>query len=238
MKISKRLRFFSIHFSLSLLIALVVLFFIFFIWYPQPIATDEGVGIIAVMLIAIDVIVGPVLAFLVYKEEKKSLKMDLGVILILQILAMGYGLFSIVSSRPVWIVQNGAIFQLVRANAILPRDQEQAKENYKNNGWLSPQWVAVDTDNSKYEYYAEQTLVPNLYVDLSFAKPRIQNYAQDLKNLYAFNQADVIATELKKFPQANAWMPLRTTGLGLVVLLDRSNAKVVGIANLRPWKES
>lgn len=238
MKISNRLHFFSIHFSVSLLFALLILYFIFFIWYPQPIAADEGVGVIAIMLIAIDVIVGPILAFLVYKEGKKSLKMDLGIILILQILAMGYGLFSIVSSRPVWIVQNGAIFQLVRANAILPKDQVQANNKYKKNGWLSPQWVAVDTNNSKYEYYAEQTLVPNLYADLSVAKPRIQNYAQDLRKLYEFNQANAIAIELKKFPKANAWMPLRTTGSGLVVLLDRSNAKVIGIVNLRPWKES
>lgn len=236
MNISNRLHFFSIHFLVSLLLALLILYFIFFIWYPQPIAVDEGVGIIAIMLIAIDVIVGPILVFLVYKEEKKSLKMDIAIILIVQIMAMGYGLFSIVSSRPVWIVQNGDIFQLVRANAILPKDQEQAGELYEKNGWGKPQWVSVNHHHPKYEYYAEQTLVPNLYTDLNAAVPRIQKYAQSLEGLYKFNKANEVNQELKKFPLANSWMPLRTTGSGLVVFLDKKTGSVIGISNLRPWK--
>lgn len=149
---------------------------------------------------------------------------------------MSYGLFSIASSRPVWIAQNGKIFQLVRANAILPKDQEQAKDSYQTNGWGKPQWVAVDSLHPKYEHYAEQTLVPNLYTDLNAAVPRIQSHSQDLSKLYAFNKPDEVARELKKFPHANAWMPLRTTGSGLVVLLDKKTGSIAGIAHLRPWK--
>ena len=52
------------------------------------------------MLLAIDVIVGPLLSLLVYKEGKKTLKMDLSIIVLVQILAMSYGVYVIAQSRP------------------------------------------------------------------------------------------------------------------------------------------
>lgn len=48
-----------------------------FIWYPTPLATAVGVTQIFLMMLAIDVTVGPILGFIVYKEGKKTLKMDL-----------------------------------------------------------------------------------------------------------------------------------------------------------------
>ena len=51
------------------------------------------------MLLAIDVILGPVLGFIVFKEGKKTLKMDLAIIIVLQLSALSYGLFSILSRK-------------------------------------------------------------------------------------------------------------------------------------------
>jgi hypothetical protein len=39
--------------------------------------------------LAVDVIIGPVLSFMVYKEGKKTLKMDLSIVILLQALALG-----------------------------------------------------------------------------------------------------------------------------------------------------
>jgi len=58
---------------------------LFFIWYPQPLAKAVGVIHIFIMLIVIDVILGPSLSFFVYKEAKKTLKFDLAVIILIQI---------------------------------------------------------------------------------------------------------------------------------------------------------
>lgn len=68
---SKRLKFFIGHLSISFLIALVVVGVVFFIWYPSPLAKAVGVTHIFLMLMIIDVIVGPILGWLVYKEGKK-----------------------------------------------------------------------------------------------------------------------------------------------------------------------
>lgn len=92
---SKRLKFFLTHLLISLLIALVVVGVVFFIWYPNPLASAVGVTYIFLMLLVIDVILGPLLGLLVYKESKKMLKFDLGVIIIIQIAALCYGIYTL-----------------------------------------------------------------------------------------------------------------------------------------------
>lgn len=233
---SKRTRFFLGHFLASILIGVVLVTLVFGVWYPKPFAAAEGVTHIFLMLLVIDVIVGPILGYLVYKDGKKTLKMDLAVIIIIQLTAMLYGVYSITQSRPVWIVQNGSIFQLVRANAILPQDQKDAETDYKSNSWMGPKWVAANHQHPQYQRYAEQTLVPNVYTNLSAEKERIQQNAQSLEVLKNYNESSVLERTLSKYPTATAWMPLRTTGIGLVVLLDQQQ-RVVAAVDLRPWQE-
>ena len=81
--LSKRQNFFLGHLAISVIIALLVVGLVFFVWYPSPLATAVGVTHIFLMMLAIDVIVGPLLGLLVYKEGKKTLKFDLGVIIVL-----------------------------------------------------------------------------------------------------------------------------------------------------------
>ena len=100
----QRLKLFLSHLSLSFLIALLVIGLVFFIWYPSPLATAVGVTHIFLMLLVIDVILGPLLGLLVYKEGKKTLKFDLSVIILIQIAALCYGVFSIEQGRPAWLV--------------------------------------------------------------------------------------------------------------------------------------
>ena len=73
---SKRLKFFLSHLTISFLIALLAVGVVFFVWYPAPLAKAVGVTHIFLMMLIIDVIVGPILGFLVYKQGKKNLKFD------------------------------------------------------------------------------------------------------------------------------------------------------------------
>ena len=110
---SKRLKFFLGHLVISFFIALIVVGVVFFIWYPSPLAKAIGVTHIFLMMLAIDVIIGPLLGLLVYKEGKKSLKMDLSIIILIQIIALGYGVYSIAQGRPVWLAYNVDRFELI-----------------------------------------------------------------------------------------------------------------------------
>jgi len=236
MLFSKRLRYFFLHLTCSLLVGLALLALVFLVWYPAPLASAEGVTTIFLMLLAIDVIVGPLLSLLVYKEGKKTLKMDLSIIVFVQVLAMSYGVYAIAQSRPAWIVQVGWLFEVVPANAVDTGDQKQAKAAYKNNGWLQPQWVAVDDAKNPQNALAAPQLMSSTYNDLSYAQQRLKKYAQPLKSLQQFNEPKAIDNILSDYPMTQFWMPLRTTGIGLTVLLDQ-DYNVIKVVDLRPWQE-
>lgn len=234
---SKRLKFFIGHLACSFIIALIVIGIVFFVWFPSPLAYAEGVTKIFLMLLVIDVILGPALCLLIYKEGKKTLKMDLSIIILIQVFALIYGVYTIAQSRPAWIVQNGSIFQLVRANHVEALDQQDAKPEYNHNDWGKPQWVAVDDQHPKFGNFIEPTIIPYLYTSIEHANSRISNNAKDLSILSLFNPQSSIDEILEEYPQANGWLPLRTSGLGLVVLVNKSTGDIIKVVNLRPWEE-
>jgi len=47
------------------------------VWYPIPLVKATGVGALFLMMLGIDLILGPAFTFIVYKKFKKNLKFDL-----------------------------------------------------------------------------------------------------------------------------------------------------------------
>lgn len=141
---SKRLKFFLGHLSASISIALLIISLVFFIWYPEPLATAVGVTYIFLMLLIVDVILGPFLSLLVYKENKKTLKFDLSVIIIIQVSALCYGVYSIEQGRPAWLVYNVDRFELVRKNELVDTNIQHAQPQFQKPSWFKPQYVATE----------------------------------------------------------------------------------------------
>lgn len=242
---SKRLKFFLSHLAVSVLIALLVISIVFFVWYPSPLATAVGVTHIFLMLIAIDVVVGPVLGFIVYKEGKKSLKFDLAVVILLQLSALSFGVYSIAQGRPVWIGYVADRFELVRNNDLINDHADQALPQYQNPSWLQPQYVAVKvSDNANQrndDLFAEVmggislAQRPERYVDLKQVKSLIQQRAQDLELLKNYNDPNQVEKVLAKYPMATAFVPLKANAVDMTVLINKEKGEVVKIVDLRPW---
>ncbi|ENV07408.1 hypothetical protein F967_00204 [Acinetobacter sp. CIP 102637] len=243
---SKRLKFFLSHLVLSCLLALVVVGLVFFIWYPAPLATAVGVTHIFLMMLAIDVIIGPLLGCLVYKEGKKTLKLDLSVIIFIQIAALCYGVFSIEQGRPAWLVYNVDRFELVRKNELVDTNIQQVQPQFQQPSWFKPQYVATefakDTQQRNDEMFAEVlggisiAQRPERYVELNQAKNQIQQHAQNLDALYQFNDKASVEKTLSKYPQATAFVPLKANAVDMTVLINKEKGEVVKIVDLRPWK--
>ncbi|WP_180048372.1 MULTISPECIES: TfpX/TfpZ family type IV pilin accessory protein [unclassified Acinetobacter] len=232
---SKRVKFFISHLTISALIACCIISVIFLLWYPGALASAEGVTYIILMLIIIDVIIGPALGFLVYKENKKTLKIDLGVIIILQITALSYGVYNIAQSRPIWIVQAGSIFQVVRLNMIDVDSQERAEAVYQEHSLLKPQWVAVNEKIANARLFAEPTIMPETYTNMKAAIVRISTRAKSIDQLQNFNQLNDVIQIIDKYPSASGWLPLRAADQDKVVLIDTNKGEVIKIVDLRPW---
>ena len=241
---SKRLKFFLGHLSISFLVALLVIGLMFFVWYPSPLATAVGVTHIFLMLLAIDVVIGPILGVLVYKEGKKSLKFDLTVIILLQLSALCYGIYSIEQGRPAWLVFYADRFELVRKNEIIQDNIAKALPQYQQSSWFKPQYVTVEfsedvnqrNDDMFTEVFGGISLAqrPERYVELNKAKKQMQQRAQKLELLQQYNNKADVEKILAKYPQATTFLPLKASVVDMTVLVDQ-NSNVIKIVNLRPW---
>lgn len=241
-----RIKAFIIHFSISILIAIAIIGLVFYIWYPAPLHTAVGVTKIFLILLIVDVILGPLLTLLVYKAGKKTLVIDLTVIALLQLSALSYGLWAVAEGRPGWLVFANDRFDLVRVLNIDERNLDQADLQYRNPSYLGPQWVVAGNPSNNDEHInivmesllsgVDITQRPNLYQQLDSHKIAIQKKLLKIEELPKINSTEKISNTLNKYPNADAWLPLRANNQDMVVLMHRETATVVAIVDLRPWE--
>lgn len=243
---SAKFKFVAIHLVVSMCVALLTMYIVFFCWYLLPLNKATGVTHLFLMMLAIDIILGPFLVWLVYKEGKKSLKFDLCVIILIQIIALSYGVFKIADGRPVWIIYNVDRFELIRNNEIVIESNNQIKSDFRQASWFQPRFAstefAKDSKQRNREMFAEITTGisiaqrPERYVSLFKAKQQIQQRAQSLGQLTLFNDKRSVETLLSRYPQANAYLPLKANALDMTVLVNKDTAEIIKIVDLRPWK--
>ncbi len=90
---------FLTHLAVSSVIFLVMLYIIVMHWYPSFFLTlDGGVRGIATIFF-VDVVLGPGLTLLVFKPGKPSLRFDMSVIILLQCLALAWGVGKVYEDR-------------------------------------------------------------------------------------------------------------------------------------------
>ena len=243
---SARIKFFMKHLIASLIVATLVLGWIFTVWYPSPLAKATGVTHIVFLMLAIDVIIGPVLGFIVYKAHKKSLKFDLMVIVLLQIFALGYGVYSVSEGRPVWMAFNGNRFELIRNNELLDVSVDSNVDNeYYHPSLLGPKYVAVKIaenalereKNMFDEVMGDISLAqrPERYVAIAEANGRIIETAEGVSDLKNYNSEQAVDSILDSYPNASSYLALKANEVDMTVLLDEKG-NTIEIVDLRPWQ--
>lgn len=241
-----RLKMFAIHLAVSLLFASLSLIWVYFIWHPYPLALAVGVTDIFIMMLVIDTILGPVLTFIVADQTKPSFKFDLSIIALIQISALVYGMYSIAMSRPVWIVFDTARFDLVQARDISSEKIKRVSSPYDQLTFFKPAWSAVkqsqsDAERSQRLFEELETgispsMQPMLYEALDLHFNQVKQQSLPLSQLYRYNSKREVDEILKQYAKANAWLPLKSSHLDMVVLINKEKADAFKIVNLRPWK--
>ena len=241
-----RFKAFSIHLLLSVLVALAALFWVFTVWYPAPLHHALAVTHIFLLLILVDMMLGPILTLVVYKPGKTTLTFDLTVIAALQISALAYGLWTVAEGRPAWLVFNVDRFDVVQVVDIDQRHLEQASSEYQVPSWFGPAWVGADRAASgehRNDIILESVFGgpdiaqrPFLYRPLTQFAQDMQSRAQPVERLADYNDAGTVTATLEKWPQASGWLPLMARAQPMVVLLAEDNTQVLGIVPLHPWQ--
>ena len=108
------------HLFLSLLVALASAAVVFGLWYPAPYRQMLDVGHIYLLVLAVDVVCGPLLT-LVLASPKKSRRerwLDFSLIGLIQLAALAYGMHSVWVARPVALVFEADRLVVVTANEV------------------------------------------------------------------------------------------------------------------------
>ncbi len=77
----------GIHLCLSALIAATVVVVMLALWYPGSYFDAMGGQTLLVLIVGVDVTLGPLLTLIVFNPKKKRLKLDLAVIAVFQVIA-------------------------------------------------------------------------------------------------------------------------------------------------------
>lgn len=108
----------GIHLLVSFCIGSAIFLFVWFVLYPPPLLVSLGGHEIFLLILTVDVVLGPLLTLVVFNLAKKSLKFDLSVIVMLQLFALAYGVQTLFEARPVYIAALGEHFQVVQASSV------------------------------------------------------------------------------------------------------------------------
>lgn len=113
---------FLIHLGISLVIFLILLYFIVYHWYPYPLFNTDG-GWQGIRLIAfVDIVLGPFLTLVVFKKGKPGLKLDLAIIAFIQFGALLSGTWVVYKEHPALVVFLEDSFRSVTVSQLIEQD--------------------------------------------------------------------------------------------------------------------
>jgi hypothetical protein len=245
---------FSIHLAISSVIALLCLSLVFGLWYPKPLAQALEVSHIFVLMLCIDLILGPLITLVVYKPGKSTLKFDLTTVACIQLLALFYGLYTVGSARPAYLVFTKDRFDLVQAYEVskiagTPSSPSLAPQN----PWSAPlmgyqlKSAFIPRDNEPVLSLLMASAIsggPDVPHVLDFH----QNYAQafskiavaglnvsQLKSQNILIQASIDALQ-RQYPRNSVVAPLKIKYKIYTVVMDPVDWTILGIEPIDPFK--
>lgn len=242
---SYRLKAFGYHLIISLLIAGVSAFLVFYVWYPDVFAKAVGVTDIYLLMLTVDVIAGPLMTLVLAKKGKKGLKFDLTCIAIVQAAALLYGSYHIFISRPAWVVFNQVRFDVVQANDIDQSNVWQALEPYQKPSITGPNYASVRPakdaqEKNQWLFYELSTgfapsMRPEYYEPLDKAWSQITQIQLNTDELKTFNDPIQTNQIINRYQKITGWLPLTAYERPMTVLVNTDDKKIVAIVDLKPY---
>lgn len=224
----------------------------FGVWYPFPLHAASGVTEIFLLVLAVDVIIGPCITLVVFNPAKKELRRDMAIVVLLQLGALGYGMHTVFVARPAYLVFNVDRFDIVHANELTDERLAKVKEPaFKSPPLLGPATVSARRPEEAKERTAvlvssltgggDIAQMPEYYRPYLDQKREVLAKLLPLEGLLKFNsRAQPDVEKLKRHYQADGrsalgYLPMRGKVADLTVLIDGNTAEVLKIVELNPW---
>jgi hypothetical protein len=239
----------GIHLTISFVIACVVILLIRFILYPGFYFYLSGGLKLLLLIVAVDVLIGPLLTLVVYKKGKKSLVFDLSVIALLQVAALAYGAHTMWAARPVYNVFAVDRFSVVTPVAIEKENLEKAKPEYQKLPWTGPKLVAAEQPTDPEEQFkialsgfagADIETYPQYYVPFESKKAQVTEKSKPLADLRGKTpEATKLINDFllcqKGKEEDYRYLPMKGFSPDFMVMVVKSDGTPVTGLAIDPW---
>ena len=137
-----RFKAFGLHLLASATVLTLILGALYLGWYHWPGWYLANATQVVLVLICVDVVIGPLLTFVIANPSKprRELARDIGIIAVVQICALGYGSGSLWNGRPLYYALSEDALSVVQAYDINGHEAELAR---KQNGEFAPHWYSL-----------------------------------------------------------------------------------------------
>jgi len=241
-----------IHLSVSATIATAVLALMLMLWYPYPLFEAVGGQQLLLILLGVDVTLGPFITLMIFntKKSRKALAFDLSVIALLQISALIYGMSVVFQARPVFVVFSKGSFDLVTANMLSDGDIAKARyREFRSLPLTGPVYVysEMPTDIKERNEITLSTFsgkdLPQFpqyyqpYAEHGSAAARAAKPIAELKKLNPDHIAEIDAAvdHSGRTEAEQGYVPLRAKYHDQAVLVGQSDGKVLKVLPIKPW---
>jgi hypothetical protein len=214
--------------------------------------TASSTHLAALMLLGVDIVLGPFITLIVFNPAKKELKRDLAIVVAVQLAALVYGLHTVAIARPVYIVFNTDRFDLVYANDLDPNQLDKVTDpRFRSVPWTGPRVIAArrpsDAQRRNEILFSAMSggndlpQMPQYYVPYVDEKAAAAARVQPLDALRTLNphdgaRVDEVARRHAGRAGGVGYLPLRARVKDLSVIVARDNADVLEIVPLAPWR--
>lgn len=133
------------HLVVSALVAGAVAALVFGVWYPSPYDKLAGGQSLFWLVMGVDVVCGPLLTLVIFNPAKPRAELvrDIGLVILIQLGALAYGLNSVAQARPVWLAFEGSRFRVVSVPDLADQKLEEAPESLRQLSWTGPKLLGV-----------------------------------------------------------------------------------------------
>lgn len=243
--LAPRLRAAGIHLGLSALIAALAAALVFGLWYPTPFREISGGRELFFIVVAVDVVLGPLITFAVFDRRKpwRELRRDLAIVGIIQIAGLLYGLHTVYVARPAVMVLEVDRLRVLTAVDLPAAALAKAPPEFRELPWHGTHVLAARraTDAERLESI-EMAMAgvdigqrPEFWLPASETKAALLQSAKPLQELRERHVAR--SAELQKYIDATGrsdeqlkFLPLFARRTDWVALLDAGSGELVGYA--------
>jgi hypothetical protein len=243
-----RLKASGIHLVISFSLALLAAALVFWLWYPYPYREISGGRELFLLVVAVDVILGPLITLAIFNRAKpwSELRRDLVIVALIQLSALGYGLWTVFAARPVHLVFEYDRFRVVHAVDVPPVLLQWAPRDVVALPLTGPTLLSLRPFRDGQEEM-EATLAalnglslsarPDLWRPYATAKRDILKAAKPVSTLKTrfplqASAIDAVISQAGRSPDALVYLPMVGRKSFWTVLLDPATADIVAFMPL------